>query len=90
MPLASRPTHVLSCTDRRDELGHSRTTVGLTRSRGVTVLAGPYRLVGMIQTIHCYYFTAHSDTWALSTEPFACSVPVMLEIMQLTWTSKRI
>ena len=25
----------------RDELGHSRTTVGLTRSRGVTVVAGP-------------------------------------------------
>ena len=44
----------------RDELGHSRTTVGLTRSRGVTVLAGPpdpYGLIGMVQTLYCYYFT---------------------------------
>ena len=46
----------------RDELGHSRTTVGLTRSRGVTVVAGPpdpYGLIGMIQTIYGYYYTAH-------------------------------
>ena len=38
-----------------DELGHSRTTVGLTRSRGVTVLAGPpdpYGLIGMVQTVN--------------------------------------
>ena len=49
----------------RDELGHSRTTVGLTRSRGVTVVAGPphpYGLIGMVQTVYCYYFTAHSTT----------------------------
>ena len=52
----------------RDELGHSRTTVGLTRSRGVTVVAGPpdpYRLIGRVQTIYCYYHTAHSTTWEL-------------------------
>ena len=39
----------------RDELGHSRTTVGLARSRGVTVVAGcpdPHGLIGMIQTIY--------------------------------------
>ena len=45
----------------RDELGHSRTTVGLTRSGGVTVVAGPpdpYGLIGMIQTIYCYYSAA--------------------------------
>ena len=49
-------------------LGHSRTTVGLTRSRGVTVVAGPpdpYGLIGMIQTIYSYYYTAHSTTWEL-------------------------
>ena len=54
----------------RDELGHSRTTVGLTRSRGVTVVAGPpdpYGLIGMVQTIYCYYFTAHSTAWEPDT-----------------------
>ena len=60
----------------RDELGHSRTTVGFTRSRGVTVIAGPpdpYRLIGMIETVYCCYFSAHSDSWAPATEcyPFA-------------------
>ena len=57
----------------RDELGHSRTTVRLTRSCGVTVLAGPpdpYGVIGMVQTIYCYYFTAHSTTWTLDPEVY--------------------
>ena len=57
----------------RDELGHSRTTVGLTRSRGVTVVAGPpdpYGLIGMVQTVYCYYYTAHSTTWEPGTEVY--------------------
>ena len=42
--------------------------LGLTRSRGVTIVAvppDPYGLIGMIQTIYCYYYTAHSTTWEL-------------------------
>ena len=48
--------------------------MGLTRSRGVTVVAGPpdpYGLIGMIQTIYCYYYTAYSTTW----EPDAALYP---------------
>ena len=39
----------------------------------MTVLAGPdpYGLIGMIQTVYCYYFTA-----------LACTVPAMLEVLQ--------
>ena len=48
----------------RDELGHSQRTVGLTRSHGVTVVAGPldpYGLIGMIQTIYyCCHFKSRT------------------------------
>ena len=47
------------------EQGHSRTTVGLTRSRG-TVLAGApdrYGLIGMIQVLYCYYATGFASLW---------------------------
>ena len=55
----------------RDELGHSRTTVGLTRLRGVTVLVAPLISIvsiGMVQTV--YYFTAHGAMWALDAEVY--------------------
>ena len=48
------------------EQGHSRTTVGLTRSRGVTLLAGPpdrYGLIGMLQILYCYYATGFASLW---------------------------
>ena len=60
------------------------------------MLAGPsdpYELIGTIQIICCYYFTAHSASWSLATEcyPFVCSVPAILEVLQLfaaaTWAS---
>ena len=56
----------------------------------MTVIAGPpdpYGLIGMIQTVYCCYFTAHSDTWPLATEryPFAAvtwaSVPLALRFV---------
>ena len=43
----------------------------------VTVVAGPpdpYGLIGMIQTIYCYYYTAHSATWEPDTEIYRCGV----------------
>ena len=94
MLLASLPTPVSSKFLGRDELGQSRTTVGRTRSRGVTVLAGPpdpYGLIGMVQTVYCYYFTAHSDTWALATEcyrPWPSASPLRMatqKISALSW-----
>ena len=48
----------------RDEMGHSKTTVGLTRARGSTIIAGPpdpYGLLGMVQTVYAYYFVIHSS-----------------------------
>ena len=60
------------------------------------MLAGPsdpYELIGTIQIICCYHFTAHSASWSLATEcyPFVCSVPAILEVLQLfaaaTWAS---
>ena len=36
----------------------------------VTLVAGPpdpYGLIGMVQTIYCYYFTAHSTAWEPDT-----------------------
>ena len=54
------------------EQGHSRTTVGLTRSRGVTILAGPpdrYGLIGMLQFLYCYYATGFASLWTAPTHP---------------------
>ena len=42
-------------------------------SRGVTVVAGPpdpYGLIGMVQTIYCCYYTAHSTTWEPDAEVY--------------------
>ena len=53
------------------EQGHSR-TVGLTRSRGVTILAGPpdrYGLIGMLQVLYCYYATGFASLWTAPTHP---------------------
>ena len=53
----------------------------------------PYELFGVIQTVYCYHFSAHSDSWALATEchPFALKVPAMMEVLQpfaaATWAS---
>ena len=54
------------------EQGHSRATVGLTRSRGVTLLAGPpdrYGLIGMLQVLYCYYATGFASLWTAPTHP---------------------
>ena len=47
----------------QDEAGHGRSTVGLTRAGGTTILLGPpdpYGLTGLVQTTHAYYFTVHA------------------------------
>ena len=54
------------------EQGHSRTTVGLTRSRGVTLLVGPpdrCGLIGMLQVLYCYYATGFASLWTAPTHP---------------------
>ena len=46
----------------QDEAGHGRSTVGLTRARGTTIILGPpdpYGLVGLVQTTYAYYFCPH-------------------------------
>ena len=46
----------------QDEAGHGRSTVGLTRARGTTILLDPpdpYGLTGLVQTTYAYYFTVH-------------------------------
>ena len=49
----------------QDEAGHGRSTVGLTRARGTTILLGPpdpYGLTGLVQTTYAYCFTVHTLT----------------------------
>ena len=44
----------------QDEAGHGRSTVGLTRARGTTIILeppNPCGLVGFVQTTYAYYFT---------------------------------
>ena len=56
----------------RDEMGHCRTTVGLTRARGTTILLGPpdpYGLLGLIQTVLAYCYAVHSADWVPDTVP---------------------
>ena len=47
-------------------MGHSRTTVGLTRGRGATIIAGPpvpCGLIGMVQkTVYAYHFSCTLPT----------------------------
>ena len=52
--------------------GHGRSTVGLTRARGTTILLGPpdpYGLVGLVQTVYAYYFAVHTSHWQLPEAP---------------------
>ena len=56
----------------QDEAGHGRSTVGLTRARGTTIILGPpdlYGLAGLVQTTYAYYFTVHTSDWQLSDAP---------------------
>ena len=48
----------------------------------------PYGLIGMVQTVYCYYFTAHSTTWTLDPEayPFEDRPHHILDTM-CTWAS---
>ena len=42
-----------------DEVGHGRSTVGLTRARDATILLDPpdsFGLTGLVQTTYAYYF----------------------------------
>ena len=50
------------------EAGHGRSTVGLTRARGSTLLMGPpdpYRLIGLAQTVLAYHYVVYSADWLL-------------------------
>ena len=52
----------------RDESGHGRSTVGLTRARGTTIIMGPpdsQGLIGMVQAVLAYYFVAYCASWHL-------------------------
>ena len=56
----------------QDAAGHGRSTVGLTRARGTTILLGPpdpYGLTGLVQTTYAYYFTVHTAYWQLPDAP---------------------
>ena len=57
----------------RDELGHSRTLlVSPARAVSLSWLAPlTYGPIGMVQTVCCYYFTAHSTNWALDLEVYS-------------------
>ena len=61
----------------QDEAGHGRSTVGLTRARGTTILQGPpdpYGLTGLVQTTYAYYFTVHTADWQLPDAPIPLSL----------------
>ena len=52
----------------------------------------PYGLIGMVQTIYCYYFTAHSTTWEPDTVvyPFEDRPQHIMDIRPLepvSWSS---
>ena len=52
----------------RNESGHGRSTVGLTRARGTTIIMGPpdsQGLIGMVQAVLAYYFVAYCASWHL-------------------------
>ena len=58
------------------EAGHGRSTDGLTRVRGTTILgpSDPYGLTGLVQTICACYFTVHSVDWQLSDASLSLSL----------------
>ena len=65
------------------EAGHGRSTVGLTRARGTTILLGPpdpYGLVGLVQTVYVYYFAVHTSDWQLPEVP----LPLTLGLQDLS------
>ena len=50
------------------EAGHGRSTVGLTRARGPTLLIGPpdpYGLIGLVQTVLANHYAVYSADWQL-------------------------
>ena len=50
------------------EAGHGRSTVGLTRARGPTLIMGPpdpYGLIGLVQTVLAYHYVVYSADWLL-------------------------
>ena len=61
-----------------DEAGHGRSTVGLTRARGITILLlsppDPYGLTGLVQTTYAYYFSVHTAYWQLPDAPLPLSL----------------
>ena len=60
-----------------DEAGHGRSTVGLTRARGTTIVLGPpdpYGLTGLVQTTYAYYFSVHTAYWQLPDAPLPLSL----------------
>ena len=61
----------------QDEAGHGRSTVGLTRARGTTILLGPpdpCGLTGLVQTTYAYYVTVHTACWQLPDAPLPLSL----------------
>ena len=62
-----------------NEAGHGRSTVGLTRARGATIIMGPpgpYGLIGLVQTVLAYYYVVHSANWLLPDAPLPlCLAP---------------
>ena len=62
-----------------NEAGHGRSTVGLTRARGSTLVMGPpdlYGVVGLVQTVLAHYSVVYSADWLLpDTLPPLCSAP---------------
>ena len=52
----------------RNEAGHGRSTVGLTRPRGPTLLMGPpdpYGLIGLVQTVLACHYVVYCADWHL-------------------------
>ena len=56
----------------QDEAGHGRSTAGLTRARGTTIILDPpdpYGLAGLVQTTYAFFFTVHTSDWQLPDAP---------------------
>ena len=55
-----------------DEAGHGRSTVGLTRARGTTILLGPpdpYGLTGLVQTTYTSVYTPPTGNFQMPRFP---------------------
>ena len=56
----------------QDEAGHGRSTVGLTRARGTTIILGPpdpYGLAGLVRTTYAYYFIPLTGNFLMPRSP---------------------